>query len=92
MSDPELSMTFKEIAAELNNSGGPISASANVMPSGVGGAYSVQICDVEVDKETGKVTIQRVDCHSRCRTSGSSKLCRGTNAGRSCSGDRMGFA
>ena len=59
VSDPELSMTFKEIAAELNNSGGPISASANVMPSGVGGAYSVQICDVEVDKETGKVTILR---------------------------------
>ncbi len=59
ISDLELSMSFKEIAAELNNSGGPISASANVMPSGVGGAYSVQICDVKVDEETGKVTILR---------------------------------
>ena len=57
--DPELRMTFKEVAEKLNRSGGPISASASVSPNGQGNAYATHIVDVEVDPETGKVDILR---------------------------------
>ncbi len=56
-SDPDLKMSFKELAGQLNNSGGPISSQVSVDPKGAGGAFSTQIADVEVDPETGKVTI-----------------------------------
>ena len=56
-SDPDLKMTFKELAGRLNGTGGPISSQVSVDPRGSGGAFSTQIADVEVDPETGKVTI-----------------------------------
>ena len=56
-SDPDLTMTFKELAGRLNGTGGPISSQVSVDPRGSGGAFSTQIADVEVDPETGKVTI-----------------------------------
>ena len=58
-SDPDLQLTFKELAAQLNNTGGPISSQVSVDPPGVGGAFSTHIVDVEVDPETGKVEILR---------------------------------
>jgi CO/xanthine dehydrogenase Mo-binding subunit len=58
-SDPELKFTFKEMAARLNATGGPISGRGNVSPTGVGGAFTTHIVDVEVDPETGKVDILR---------------------------------
>ena len=58
-SDPELSMTFKELAGKLLQTGGPISASSSVAPSGVGGAFASAIVDVEVDPDTGKVDVLR---------------------------------
>ena len=58
-SDPELTITFKELASRLNSSGGPVVGRATVNPGGVGGAFATHIVDVEVDKETGKVTILR---------------------------------
>ena len=58
-SDPELRLTFKELAARLNGTGGPIVGRANVDPRGVGAALAVHIVDVEVDPETGKVDILR---------------------------------
>ncbi|MCI0437886.1 MAG: xanthine dehydrogenase family protein molybdopterin-binding subunit [Chloroflexi bacterium] len=58
-SDPELRMTFKEIARRLNETGGPIAGRASVNPRGVGPAYAANIVDVEVDPETGKVEILR---------------------------------
>jgi len=58
-SDPELSMTFKELAAQLGRSGGGISGTAAVSPSGVGGAFAGNIVDVEIDPETGKTEILR---------------------------------
>ncbi len=57
--DPELSYTFKEIAALLNGTGGPIVGRANVYPRGVGGSYMANLVDVEVDSETGKVQVTR---------------------------------
>lgn len=58
-SDPELSMTFKELAGQLGRSGGGITGTAAVSPSGVGGAFAGNIVDVEVDPETGKTEILR---------------------------------
>ena len=58
-SDPELRMTFKELAGQLLQTGGPVSASSNVAPSGVGGAFATAIVDVEVDPDTGKVDVLR---------------------------------
>ena len=58
-SDPELKLTFKEMAGRLLATGGPISASASVDPAGVGNAFATHIVDVEVDPETGKVSVLR---------------------------------
>ena len=56
-SDPDLKMTFKELSGRLAGSGGPISSQVSVDPRGAGGAFATHIVDVEVDPETGKVTI-----------------------------------
>jgi CO/xanthine dehydrogenase Mo-binding subunit len=58
-SDPELKISFKELAGKLADTGGPISSQVSVDPAGQGGAFSTQIADVEVDPDTGKVTILR---------------------------------
>ena len=58
-SEPELKMTFKELASQLGGTGGPILGRGSVNPSGVGGSFAGNIVDVEVDPETGKVTILR---------------------------------
>ncbi len=58
-SDPELRLSFGELAGMLNATGGPIVGRANVNPRGVGGAFAVHIVDVEVDPDTGKVDILR---------------------------------
>jgi CO/xanthine dehydrogenase Mo-binding subunit len=55
--DPELKLTFKELAGQLAGSGGGISSQSTVDPSGAGGAFGTHVVDVEVDPETGKVTI-----------------------------------
>ena len=52
-------MTLKEIAAKTAQTGGPIGASAGANPGGVAPGFSTQVCDVEVDPETGHVTILR---------------------------------
>ncbi len=57
--NPDDKMTFKQLAARLIRTGGPISASASGSPRGVGAAYCGNMVDVEVDPETGKVTILR---------------------------------
>ncbi len=57
--DTELSMTFGELAAQLNGTGGPIVGRATVNPGGVGNAFAFHIVDVEVDPDTGKVDILR---------------------------------
>ncbi len=53
------SLTFKELAAKIGDSGSPIMASATVQPEGSGPAFATHIVDVEVDPETGKVQILR---------------------------------
>jgi xanthine dehydrogenase molybdenum-binding subunit len=53
------SLTFKEMATLMPRTGGPISGRATSQPRGVGGAFATHIVDVEVDRDTGKVTILR---------------------------------
>jgi CO/xanthine dehydrogenase Mo-binding subunit len=58
-SDPELHMTFKELARQLGSTGGAITGASNVEPTGEGNGYAVHVVDLEVDPDTGKVEILR---------------------------------
>ncbi len=52
-------LTFQEAASKLDGASKPIVASSSVRPGGVGPGFATHIVDVEVDPETGKVTILR---------------------------------
>ncbi|MGA3398155.1 MAG: xanthine dehydrogenase family protein molybdopterin-binding subunit [Acetobacteraceae bacterium] len=52
-------LSLREIAAKSAATGGPITAAASVNAGGQAPGFSTQFCDVEVDPETGKVTILR---------------------------------
>jgi len=58
-SDSTREMTFKELAHQSARTGGPIAGKASLVARGAGGAYGTHIADVEVDPETGKVTVLR---------------------------------
>ena len=58
-SDPELKTTFKELAGRLPEIGGPVVGRANLDPVGAGSAFATHIVDVEIDPDTGKLTILR---------------------------------
>ena len=53
------SLTFKELAAKLSHTGGPVVGRASVDPEGPTNGFGMHIADVEVDPDTGKVTILR---------------------------------
>ena len=57
--DPELKLTFKQIARRLNGTGGPVVGRATANPGGVGNAFGLHVVDVEVDPDTGKVEVLR---------------------------------
>jgi CO/xanthine dehydrogenase Mo-binding subunit len=59
-------LSFKEIAAQFSATGGPIGATGTVNASGQAPGFSTQFCDVEVDPETGKVTILRFVAAQDC--------------------------
>jgi len=52
-------LSLVELAAKAGATGGPITASAGVNAGGQAPGFSTQFCDLEVDPETGKVTILR---------------------------------
>ena len=52
-------MTFKELAAETNATGGAITGRGSVNPAGVGAAFAGLIVDLQADPETGKVSLLR---------------------------------
>jgi CO/xanthine dehydrogenase Mo-binding subunit len=52
-------MPLKEIAGKAALTGGPLTAAASVNAGGQAPGFSTQFCDVEVDPETGKVTVLR---------------------------------
>jgi len=53
------SMSFKELAEQLARTGEPIIGRATVSPEGPTNGFGTDIVDVEVDPDTGKVTILR---------------------------------
>ena len=57
--DGSKKLSFKEIAAKMDETGGRITASRTVDPHGVGPQLAGNIVDVEVDAETGKVEVLR---------------------------------
>ena len=60
--DPELNMSFAELAGQLADTGGAISGRGNVDAGGMGpggGSFAGNIVDLEIDPETGKATILR---------------------------------
>src|SRR5262249_12897284 len=57
--DAEKRLTFKQLATRQNATGGPITGRAGVNPGGAGPCIATHLVDVEVDPETGKVTILR---------------------------------
>jgi CO/xanthine dehydrogenase Mo-binding subunit len=52
-------MSLREIAGKAALTGGPLTYAASVNAGGQAPGFSSQFCDVEVDPETGKVTILR---------------------------------
>jgi CO/xanthine dehydrogenase Mo-binding subunit len=52
-------LSLKELAGKAAATGGPITTAASVNAGGQAPGFATQFCDVEVDPETGKVTILR---------------------------------
>lgn len=52
-------LTLHDLASKTGAGGGPINARASKNVQAPGPAFATHICDVEVDSETGKVTILR---------------------------------
>jgi CO/xanthine dehydrogenase Mo-binding subunit len=52
-------LTVADIAGKSGKTGGPIAFTKSLTARGVGVAFSTQVCDVEVDPETGLVKIIR---------------------------------
>ena len=57
--NPEDRFTFKQLAAKLMDTGGPVTCSGQDKQGGVGAQLAGHIADVEVDPETGKVEVLR---------------------------------
>ncbi len=58
----ERSLSFRELAERLEETGGPVIGRGTVNPSSAGGSFAGAIADVEVDPETGKVCLLRFTC------------------------------
>ena len=52
-------LSMEEIAGKMSQTGGPIAATASQNVPGAGPSFGTHICDVEVDPETGYVTVLR---------------------------------
>jgi len=52
-------LTLKGLAGQSARTGGPISAEVSLNAQGAGPGFGVHVCDVEVDPETGHVTVLR---------------------------------
>ncbi len=50
-------LTIDDLAREAPRTGGPIEGSAALNAQGAGPAFSVNLCDVHVDTDTGKTTV-----------------------------------
>ena len=57
--DPELKFSFKDLASNLDNTGGPASSTGSVDLESAGGAFGTHIVDIDVDPDTGKTDVAR---------------------------------
>ena len=55
----ETPMSLPEITAQAKKTGGPLNATGSLETKGQGPSFSTHLCDLEVDPETGRVTILR---------------------------------
>ena len=55
----ELSFTFKDLARQLYTTGGGVTGTASLDPTGEGNSFGVHLVDVAVDPDTGKTEILR---------------------------------
>jgi CO/xanthine dehydrogenase Mo-binding subunit len=54
-----LCLTIAELAAQSPRTGGPVATQVSINAQGAGPGFATHICDVEVDPDTGKVTVLR---------------------------------
>src|SRR5207247_9288107 len=52
-------LTVPELAAQMGQTGGPIIGRASIHAPTAGPGFAAHICDLEVDKETGRSTVVR---------------------------------
>jgi CO/xanthine dehydrogenase Mo-binding subunit len=52
-------LSLADIAARASATGGPINARASLNTQGAAGGFATHICDVEVDRETGRALVTR---------------------------------
>jgi CO/xanthine dehydrogenase Mo-binding subunit len=52
-------LTLKQLAGRAGRTGGPISGEVSLTAQGAGPGFGVHLCDVEIDRETGHVTVLR---------------------------------
>ena len=57
--EPKAPLSIKAIAHAAGKTGGPISGKATLNAAGAGPGFGTHICDVEVDPETGHVSVVR---------------------------------
>jgi len=57
--DPGKTMTVKQLAPNLPRTGGPVQGRASVLTRQPGAGFGCHIADVQVDPDTGKVTVLR---------------------------------
>ena len=50
-------LSFADIAGNAGRTGGPINGRASLNAQGAGASFSVNICDLQVDRETGKIDV-----------------------------------
>jgi len=55
----EHTLTFEELAERAGAMGGPLTFSSSLTATSTSPGFAVHICDAEVDKETGRITITR---------------------------------
>ena len=56
---PRVEFHVPELARQLYTTGGGITGTASLDPTGEGNSFAVHLVDVEVDPDTGKTTILR---------------------------------
>jgi CO/xanthine dehydrogenase Mo-binding subunit len=52
-------LSIKQIASKWAKTGGPIAAEISINAQGAAAGYGVHLCDLEIDRETGRTTIVR---------------------------------